>query len=242
MSWTVNHRRCLLLTRERILYGVSSLRRLNKSRLINFRIYNFAVGSGVSVGIIISGFITINNSWRVIYLVGSVLIGILLLLIFFTFPETAYNRSYADSEDGDIVFDPRKPYRLSLSIILEDTEKARLERYYAKQDREAGLETNYEQTAIEKMEERIRRLEAAVLGKQQYEALESFQPKKKSYWSTLAFFNKETYTTDSMWKMFVRPFGLILLPPVFWATTIMAVTVGFSVAISSACKLPPPLD
>jgi hypothetical protein len=36
--------------------------------------------------------------------------------------------------------------------------------------------------------------------------------------------------------MFVRPFDLILLPPVLWATLIMSTIIGFSVAILSACK------
>jgi hypothetical protein len=40
-----------------------------------------------------------------------------------------------------------------------------------------------------------------------------------------------------LWKMFVRPFGLILLPPVLWATLVMSVLVGFAVALSSACEL-----
>jgi Major Facilitator Superfamily len=36
--------------------------------------------------------ITINHDWRVIYEVAAVLVGMILLLAFFTFPETAYKR------------------------------------------------------------------------------------------------------------------------------------------------------
>jgi Major Facilitator Superfamily len=36
--------------------------------------------------------ITIHNTWRTIYYVATALIGGLLLLVFFTFPETSYNR------------------------------------------------------------------------------------------------------------------------------------------------------
>jgi MFS family permease len=209
--------------------------------------YNFATGSGVSIGIIISGFIVISNSWRVIYWVGAIMIGILLLLIIFTFPETAYNRVYTDSDEkGDILENKANPYRLSISIILDDAEKARVAKFYEENDRLADLaasEQSLENSVISRMEERIRRLEAVVLGNKGYSPLSNgqSQPKKKSYWSSLSLFSGETYTNDSLWKMFIRPFGLVILPPVMWAMLVMSATIGFSVAISSACKplLPP---
>jgi len=206
--------------------------------------YNFATGQGVSLGIIISGAITIHNSWRVIYLVGTVAIGVLLLLIIFTFPETAYNRSY-DNTEGDIYENKKNPYRLSLSIILDDDEKGNIARYYEKTDAvvtvlEEGGE--YSTTpALQRMEERIRRLEFAVIGNTNYSLLASSNrgiPKKKSYRSTLSLFTGEIYTSESLWTMFIRPFGLILLPPVLWATLVMSVLIGFAVAISSSCASP----
>jgi MFS family permease len=196
--------------------------------------YNFATGSGVSIGIIISGFIVVHNSWRVIYWVGAIMLGFLLLLIIFTFPETAYNRSYKDSDEGDIFEDKKNPYRLSISIILDDNEKARVAKYYEEEDRQA--EEASESSVIARMEERIRRLEAAVLGKQQYSSLSTGVPAKPSYWSQIRLFSGETYTEESLWKTFIRPFGLILLPPVFWATLVMSAVIGFGVALSSACK------
>lgn len=56
-------------------------------------IYTASLNFGVSIGIIISGLITINHSYRYIYYVGTALIGTLTLLVFFTMPETSYNRS-----------------------------------------------------------------------------------------------------------------------------------------------------
>jgi len=44
-------------------------------------------------------FITINHHWRVIYQVASALIGAVLLVAFFTFPETAYIREI-QTDDG----------------------------------------------------------------------------------------------------------------------------------------------
>lgn len=193
--------------------------------------YNFATGSGVSIGIIISGFIVVNNSWRVIYTVGAIMIGVLLVFIVFTIPETAYNRSYDDSEPGDIFDNKKNPYRLSLSIILNDAEKARVQQYYDENNRLAEMNNVDENPAIRRLEERVRRLEATVLSNPQYSALN--QPLKKSFWSKLSLFTGETYTKDSLWKMFIRPFGLVLMPPVMWATLVMSATIGFSVALSS---------
>jgi MFS family permease len=203
--------------------------------------YNFATGSGVSIGIIISGVITLNNSWRVIYWAGAIMIGFLIILIIFTIPETAYNRSYDDSEDGDIIEDKKNPYRLSLSIILKDEEKARIARYYQESDQLERLpedEVPNETSAMRRMEERILRLEAIVLGNRQYSPLSSGLPStKKSYWRTISVFSGQVYTQDSLWKMFIRPFGLIILPPVLWATLVMSAIIGFTVALSSACEL-----
>lgn len=44
--------------------------------------------------------ITIQNTWRTIYYVGSALIGTLLVVVFFTFPETCYIRNITSSSTG----------------------------------------------------------------------------------------------------------------------------------------------
>lgn len=103
--------------------------------------YNCFLSIGVSGGIVISGLITISHDWRVIYKVAAVLIGLVLLLAFFTFPETAYTRRTA-SEPGfgtetqlaadnpcrdagrvekghntDITVSPKNPYLSSLRLF-----------------------------------------------------------------------------------------------------------------------------
>jgi MFS family permease len=55
--------------------------------------YTAALSCGVALGIIISGLITIDHSWRYIYYVATALIGALTILVFFTMPETSFNRS-----------------------------------------------------------------------------------------------------------------------------------------------------
>lgn len=57
-------------------------------------------------------------------------------------------------------------------------------------------------------------------------------PAKKSWISSLALFSG-TYTSESLLKMFLRPFGLFLLPAVAWATLTFSVTIGFLVAITT---------
>lgn len=41
------------------------------------------------------------------------------------------------------------------------------------------------------------------------------------------------FTSEPLYKIFVRPFGLILLPPVLWAALVESVTIGFLVAVTS---------
>ena len=60
---------------------------------MNQSMYNAALASGVAGGIIIAGLITIDYSWRYIYYIATALIGALTILVFFTMPETSFNRS-----------------------------------------------------------------------------------------------------------------------------------------------------
>ncbi|KAL6828593.1 MFS general substrate transporter [Trichoderma camerunense] len=57
-------------------------------------------------------------------------------------------------------------------------------------------------------------------------------PKKMSYFETLLVF-KAASTKENLFKMMIRPFGLIVLPPVLWSALALAVTIGFLVAVSS---------
>ncbi|KAF8857618.1 MFS general substrate transporter [Acephala macrosclerotiorum] len=57
-------------------------------------------------------------------------------------------------------------------------------------------------------------------------------PAKKSYIQRLAVFSG-THTSESFWKLFIRPFGLILLPPILWCSLVQSATIGFIVAVTS---------
>ncbi|KAK0734127.1 major facilitator superfamily domain-containing protein [Lasiosphaeria miniovina] len=62
-------------------------------------LYTSFLAVGVALGIVISGLITIGHEWRVIYQVAAALVGFVLLLAFFAFPETAYIREKLQSDD-----------------------------------------------------------------------------------------------------------------------------------------------
>ncbi|KAF2500880.1 MFS transporter [Lophium mytilinum] len=57
-------------------------------------------------------------------------------------------------------------------------------------------------------------------------------PPSRSYLSSLRIFTG-TYTSEPLWRIFLRPISLVLLPPVLWASLVMSVTIGFLVAITS---------
>jgi MFS family permease len=41
------------------------------------------------------------------------------------------------------------------------------------------------------------------------------------------------HTKESVFRMFFRPIGLIIIPPVLWASLVMSATIGFLVAVTS---------
>ncbi|KUI54074.1 hypothetical protein VP1G_01427 [Cytospora mali] len=148
-------------------------------------LYTSFLSVGVGFGMIIAGLITIDHSWRVIYEVAAAFVGFILLLAFFAFPETAFNRE-------DKILEMQSP-------STNSSEKAH------QTDRVADLE----------------------------QAPSSQTPSKKiSYLQMLRVYNG-TFTSEPLYKMVLRPLGLICLPPVLWAALVEAVTIGFLVAITS---------
>ena len=70
-------------------------------------IYSASLNFGVSIGIMISGAITINLSYRYIYYVAATLIGLVTILLFFTMPETSYNRKSPPSVPSQNIDDSK---------------------------------------------------------------------------------------------------------------------------------------
>lgn len=57
-------------------------------------------------------------------------------------------------------------------------------------------------------------------------------PTKHTFFQNLGCFRGK-FTEEPLIKIFVRPIGLLILPPVLWATLVMSVLIGFLVAVSS---------
>lgn len=170
--------------------------------------YTAALSAGVSGGVIISGLITIHLSWRYIYHVAAAIVGALLILVFFTFPETAFNRSPVDtmwtnevrSEACQIRDDTKESPILEKGVSCQRLEMARNSATHP-----VNNDTDDGSTVI---------------------------PQKESLTQRFAIFHGR-FVNESYWKMFYRPIVLLSLPPVLWATLVMSVTIGFLVAISS---------
>lgn len=141
--------------------------------------YTCFLSVGVAGGIVISGLITIDHHWRAIYQTGAGLVGFILLLAFFTFPETAYVRSQSSADEAS---DP--PDLSAYPALRPDTAET------------------------------------------------ISPPAKDSYAQSLKVFHG-TLTHEPIYKMALRPFGLIFLPPVLWAALVQAATIGFLVAVTS---------
>ncbi|KAK1250448.1 hypothetical protein MKX08_010451 [Trichoderma sp. CBMAI-0020] len=138
--------------------------------------YTCFLSVGAAAGLIISGLITIDHTWRTIYQVGAALVGFVLLLLIFTVPETSYLRTDHYEPPSPDASDEKQP-----SNVREKTQNS---------------------------------------------------TKKMCYIESLLVF-KVVGTSENMFKMMIRPFGLIILPPVLWAALSLAVTIGFLVAVTS---------
>ncbi|KAL7916896.1 major facilitator superfamily domain-containing protein [Trichoderma velutinum] len=61
-------------------------------------------------------------------------------------------------------------------------------------------------------------------------------PKKHAFLQELRCFHGK-FTEEPLVKIFVRPIGLLILPPVLWATLVMSVLIGVLVAVSSTFSI-----
>ncbi|KAK4186448.1 major facilitator superfamily domain-containing protein [Podospora australis] len=154
-------------------------------------LYSSFLSVGAATGLVFSGIITINHHWRVIFQVASALIGFVLLIAFFAFPETAFTREVpSDSASSISGSGPPSEKAPPVSTTTRDLEHSQI----------------------------------------------VVTQKKKPYISSLKLFHG-TLTTESFFKLVVRPLGLIILPPVLWASLVEAVTIGFLVAMTSNVEI-----
>jgi MFS family permease len=161
-------------------------------------IYSACLASGVALGVLLEGFIAQHHSWRILNWVGFGLAGLLIIAVFLTMPETAFNRNTEEGSGHGVV----------KGASTEESSVAVVEKGLA-QDRHED-----------------------VSGSNAHHLHNSPSDPKESYTSTLKIF-RGTYTDESLFRMFFRPFPLLWLPPVLWATLVQAATIGTFVAITS---------
>lgn len=130
-----------------------------------------------------------------IYEVASAFIGLMLLVAFFAFPETAFSREEMHPQDLHNHELQHVPSGADDPLVGGIKEKE----FHTDLEHAPGS-----QGAI----------------------------KRKSCLETLKLFNG-THTTEPLCKIFLRPMGLICLPPVLWSALVESVTIGFLVAVTS---------
>lgn len=162
-----------------------------------------------------SGLITINHEWRVIYEVAAALVGFVLLLAFFTFPETAYARDDEGDSDGGTTTDTGEKQQ-------EEQRQQRLPTSLSSTGTGATKTTTATTTTP------IATTTPAAHG-----AGGATTRAKKTYLQTLAILPPRPLTRESLLHILLRPIGLIVLPPVLWAALVQSVTIGFLVAVTS---------
>lgn len=168
--------------------------------------YTAALSAGVAGGTIISGLITIQHSWRYIYYVAAAIIGALIILVLFTFPETAFNRSPVDIPGSNEA--PSELYTGREALGESTSLEKGLSSHHVENNNithKVGSVTNHGATST---------------------------PRKASFVQNLSIFHGK-FVAETFWKMFYRPVVLLCLPPILWATLVMSVAIGFVVAISS---------
>ncbi|KAJ5034828.1 hypothetical protein NUH16_006273 [Penicillium rubens] len=153
-------------------------------------LYNASLNLGVASGAIIDGFIVKFHPWRYIYYVAIALIGAVTLMVYATFPETAYIRELAPTD--------------SITTLTSSGQRIRR----SSKDEEAGTS-------------------------EIHEVVSTPETRGDMGWLQGLRLYHGKYTDESLWQMTIRPLGLLILPPVLWATLVMSVTIGFITAITS---------
>ena len=147
------------------------------------------------MGILITGFVANNHSWRIVNYIVAGMTGALVLAVFFTMPETAFHRKSDDMQDN---------CPADKGDTLDET------------DADSKLAREVSNIDLEHVETR---------GQDQIY-------KKEGYLSRLRVF-RPALTQESLVKMFTRPFPLLLVPDVLWATLVMSVSIGTFVALAN---------
>lgn len=181
--------------------------------------YTVFLSMGVSVGIVVDGLIVLGLHWRwskffwssnqtliAVYWIFIILLGVLLVIVTLTFEESAFFRPQID-EDRVL---QEQHHHIGHESKL-DTESAPPVNSGASPASSQPIPAY-----VDPLLTRISPVDAC--------------PSRKTFVQRLAPFSG-THTSESLLKMFGRPFIMIFLPAVAFAAWCFAVTIGFLVSI-----------
>lgn len=156
-----------------------------------FSIYSSTLSAGTTVGSIIAGAITINETWQAFFWLSCALTGATAVLMLFTLPETMYDRSRI------VGTAPTADDHVQKDMTEHDEQKSK----------------SIDHVATEFGHDRVR--------------------SRPNFSKVLKTYPVKSYTEEPVWKLVLRPMALIILPSTLWASLVMAVTIGFLIAVSS---------
>ncbi|GES58477.1 putative mfs transporter [Aspergillus terreus] len=149
-----------------------------RGRVMSF--YTIALSAGGGAGSVVAGLISLRRDWRVMYYITSGFIGLLIILIGVSMPETVFQR------------------------VPEGRPSDHLEQLKVK--------TTPSANHIEDLQR---------------------PPTKKRWKQNLSLWGPRL-TNEPLWLLFIRPVGMLLVPPILWATLVLGLNVGFTVVISTS--------
>lgn len=96
---------------ERILCRDASLLTMCSNRM-----YSAALSTGASLGSVVAGLMSISETWRTFHYLNAALVLATTVLIFFTMPETAYQRDVILTEGQTVAADPKEEVTTSSQV------------------------------------------------------------------------------------------------------------------------------
>ena len=184
---------------------------------------NVALFGAAFLSPVFIGKITASLGWEWSFYFIAIFSGVAFPLLFCLVPETAFNRPFylnIDLDDKEFNGQPRNSTSTERSTVPLDSAHESSEGF-------ADKETNGVRRAASNMRH-----------------VDSMPPPKKPWIQTLRPFSGR-YTSESFFKLFLRPFPLFLHPAVLWAALIQGVIIGWlvlvGVILASVFQTPPTL-
>ena len=197
-------------------------------------IWGLSIGAGLAISQVGGGAVVQYLGWKKLFLITAVCFSAMFLLVLFMVPETAYNRVH-QTHPLHSVIQAREAEHEKRSLARED---------YERQENQSTVSSVY--SAIppasrvydDSFPDQLRRNTAAFLASRLADVQESPPPTRsspaKTYWQTLTFIPRETFSTCSFWKLAFRPIPLFVYPAVLFTSLVNGLNYVFLLAFGLA--------